>query len=240
MGQTEDWRDKKTKVWEYRGQEGLRYFGFEEELENMSNQTKKEKSRSIWDRLTALSRYDKKVPPCECVATATWLKHGSVDLTRWARRRATKLAESKKRCTLGGRQASRPVGKIEDFVKHVFREHTQEGDHLANVVEGKRREELLSMASTTLVKASRGWDGSRKDNGSSGCGVVMRAFDRKNWITISKIVVPLKVCTAIAAELTGVNVLAEVLDLLLDKMFKWENVNECIDRILEDNGTERQ
>ena len=69
---------------------------------------------------------------------------------------------------------------------------------------------------------------------------MIRAFDNKNWITISKIVVPLKACTAMAAELTGVNVFAEVLDLLFDKMFKWENVNECIDRILEDNGTERQ
>ena len=66
-----------------------------------------------------------------------------------------------------------------------------------------------------------------KEDGSSGCGVVIKAVDRKNWITISNIAVPLRACTAMAAEITGVSVLTEVLDLLLDEKFNWENINEC-------------
>ena len=157
MGQTEDWRDKKTKVWENRGQEGLRYFGFEEELENMSNQKKKEKSRSIWDRLTALSRYDKKVPPCECVGTATcsetWISGPHAMGTTYR----NKIGGIQETLHYWKKSVAYPVGKIEDFVKHVFREHTQEGDHLANVVEVRRREggvTIDGVKNTEMVKAS--------------------------------------------------------------------------------------
>ena len=34
----------------------------------------------------------------------------------------------------------------------------------------------------------------------SGCGVVIKGVDREGWVTISKIAVPLKVGTAMAAE----------------------------------------
>ena len=44
-----------------------------------------------------------------------------------------KLAESRKRCTLGGRRAWRTRGKIVDYVKHIFREHNQDEEHLANL-----------------------------------------------------------------------------------------------------------
>ena len=59
------------------------------------------------------------------------------------------------------------------------------------------------------------WDMSKTNNGSSGCGIVINAFDRENWITISKISVPLKASTAVDAEVVGADILTEVLSLIL-------------------------
>ena len=53
------------------------------------------------------------------------------------------------------------------------------------------------------------WDGSFKDNGKSGRGVVVKAVGRERWVTISKIAVPLQVGTAVAAEVAGVCVLTD-------------------------------
>ena len=78
-------------------------------------------------------------------------------------------------------------------------------------------------------KAVRGcWDGSKQEDGSSGCGIVIRAVDRKSWITISKIAVPLTACTAMAVEIAEVNVLTVVRDLLSEQKINRENVNECV------------
>ena len=49
---------------------------------------------------------------------------------------------------------------------------------------------------------------------------MIKDVDRKYWITISKIAMPLKACTVMAAEIIGVSVLTEVLDLLFDKKLK--------------------
>ena len=58
----------------------------------------------------------------------------------------------------------------------------------------------------------------KKNNGRSGCGgVVTEAVDRGNWITISKFAVPLKACTAMAAEIAGFNMLMAVLDVFSDQ-----------------------
>ena len=66
-------------------------------------------------------------------------------------------------------------------------------------------------------KAGRGyWDGSNED-GRIGCGFVIKAVDKGSWITISKVAVPLKACTAMAAEIAGAGMLTGVLDLLFDK-----------------------
>ena len=58
------------------------------------------------------------------------------------------------------------------------------------------------------------WDGSFKDNGKSGGGVVIKGVDRENWMTIRKIAIPLKVGTAMAAEIAGVCVLTGILHLI--------------------------
>ena len=43
----------------------------------------------------------------------------------------------------------------------------------------------------------------RRKDGRSGCGIVIKAVDGEKCITISKMAVPLKACTAMAAEITG-------------------------------------
>ena len=61
------------------------------------------------------------------------------------------------------------------------------------------------------------WDGSSKDNGKSGCGVVIKGVHRDR-LTISRIALLLKVGTAMAAEVMGVCVLTEILDLVFQQM----------------------
>ena len=49
-------------------------------------------------------------------------------------------------------------------------------------------------------------DGGKIRDGSIGCGIVIKAADKKNWITIILTAVPFKACPAMAAEITGVSV----------------------------------
>ena len=56
--------------------------------------------------------------------------------------------------------------------------------------------------------------GRQQKNGSGGCGVAIKAVGKKKWITISSMAVLLKACTAMAAEITGVSVLCEVLQVV--------------------------
>ena len=66
-----------------------------------------------------------------------------------------------------------------------------------------------SRNTTENWKAPRGfWDDSKKTDGRGGCGV-----DRDKWI--SKIAVPLKASTAMAAEEVSASVLIGILDLVL-------------------------
>ena len=119
-------------------------------------------------------------------------------------------------------------------MKHVYREHNQEADHQANIgAQGQRKIVLDRCDNSGTWKVVRDyWDGSFKDNGKSGCRVVIKGFDRERWVTNSKIVVPLKVGTAVAAEVAGVCVLTGILDLIFCKCLCAQSVNECINRIL--------
>ena len=76
------------------------------------------------------------------------------------------------------------------------------------------------------------WEDSFKDNGQSGCGVVIKGVDRERWVTISKIAVSLKVSAAMAAEVVGMCVLTSVLELILCKNLSGQNINQRINRIL--------
>ena len=77
------------------------------------------------------------------------------------------------------------------------------------------------------------WDGSGRDNGKSGCGVVIKGVDKNRWVTISRIAVPLRVGTAITAEVMGVCVLTEILDLVFKKSLCIQNINRCMNKILD-------
>ena len=61
---------------------------------------------------------------------------------------------------------------------------------------------------------------------------MIKGVDRKKWVTISKIAVPLKVSAAMAAEVVGVCVLTGVFDLILWKNLSEQNINQRINRIL--------
>ena len=76
------------------------------------------------------------------------------------------------------------------------------------------------------------WDGSFNDNGIIGCGVVIKGVDRERWVTISRIAVPLKVGTTMAAEVAGVCVLTGILVLVLNKCLCVQSVNQCINSFL--------
>ena len=83
-------------------------------------------------------------------------------------------SHSKKHYTHGGKERSHfLISKIDDYVKHIFREHNQEADHWANLgAEGQRTIISDKGNSTERWKTVRGfWDGSSKINGR----VVMKA-----------------------------------------------------------------
>ena len=53
-----------------------------------------------------------------------------------------------------------------------------------------------------------------KTNENSGCGIVIKAVDRENKITVSRSSVPLKVGTAMGSQVAGVRTLMDVPDLI--------------------------
>ena len=116
------------------------------------------------------------------------------------------------------RKIAYPVVQIDDNVKHIFREHNQEAEHLENLgAEGQRKITIEKGDSTENWKTVRGfWDGSTKTDVRSGCGVVIKGVDKDKWITISRMSVPLRTCTAMAAEVAGASVLIGILDLVLE------------------------
>ena len=114
----------------------------------------------------------------------------------------------------GGKHVADPVTQIDDLVRYMFREHNQEADHLANIgAEGQRKITVEKGNNTEHSKAVRGfWDGSKKTDGRTGCGVVIKGVDRDRWITISKIAVFVKAWAAMAAEVVGASVLTKTLE----------------------------
>ena len=88
-------------------------------------------------------------------------------------------------------KSASPISKIDDFVKHVYREHNQEADHWANIgAQGQRKIVSDRCDNSETAKTVNGyWGGSFKDNGKSGCGVVIKGDDRNRWVTISRITV---------------------------------------------------
>ena len=132
------------------------------------------------------------------------------------------------------RKIANPISKIDDYVIHIFGEQHQEADHWANLGPEGQNIYFDSSMTTATWKAVKGfWDGSAKDYGKIRCGVVIKGVDRDRWVTISGIAVPLKVGTAVAAEVMGVCVLTEILDLVFNKCLCVQNINRCIEQILD-------
>ena len=82
---------------------------------------------------------------------------------------------------------------------------------------------------TETWKAVRGFgDGNTKTDCVGCCGVVIKGVDKNKWITISKIVVCLRMCTAMATEVVGVSVLIEILDFVPKRNFTMEPINDSM------------
>ena len=132
------------------------------------------------------------------------------------------------------KKIAKTIHEIDDNVKHIFREHN-EADHWANVgAEGQRKVVIDRKSNGATWKAVKGfWDGSCKVNGTSGCGVATNGVDRERWVTISRSAVPLKVGTAMGAEMIEVCVLTGILDPVFRKCLCVQNTNRCIGTILK-------
>ena len=73
-------------------------------------------------------------------------------------------------------------------------------------------------------------DGSSKNNCESCCGEVLGGVDREHWVMISKVAVPLGVGTAMAAV---ISVLMEISDLVLHKSLDVQCINQCTGTLLK-------
>ena len=145
-------------------------------------------------------------------------------VTEWRTRLPKKIATIQKILHhWWDKKLASPISEVDSHVEHVFREHNREADHRANVgTDGKREITVDKGSNPEKWKAVKGfWDGSCKENGRSGCGVVVKGVDRGKWVTISQIAVPLKVGKAMATEIMGVC-----------KKLNLGNTSRCIDAIL--------
>ena len=58
---------------------------------------------------------------------------------------------------------------------------------------------------------------------------MIKGADTDRWVTISGVVVPLnRECSALAAEIGGVNILTEVVDPIVREILKVKNIESCI------------
>ena len=82
-----------------------------------------------------------------------------------------------------GKKFANPISKVDEFVKHVFREHNREADHWASVGAERQRKIVIDRCNNSETwKAMKGfWHGSSKDNVKSGCGVVIKGLTGTDW-----------------------------------------------------------
>ena len=126
------------------------------------------------------------------------------------------------------RKIANPITKIDDNVKHNFQQITW--PTWVQRDKGKLIDRSGNTEKWTAVKGF--WDGT-KDNGESGCGLVIKGVDKDKWVTISKIAVPLRYGHGGRSNGCGVSFLTEILDLVLNKCLSVQNINWCIDKILD-------
>ena len=91
------------------------------------------------------------------------------------------------------RAIAHPISKLDDFRKHIFREHYQEADHWANRCAERRRIIIVDKGNNTerWTERLRRWklQDQRKKR------VVVKEVDKNKWTTIIKIEVFLWFCS---------------------------------------------
>ena len=112
-----------------------------------------------------------------CVATLRWLASGKDGKNSLGQKYQEQIGMIQK--TLHQwwkKKIANFISNICEYVKHIFREHNQEADHWANVgPEGQKKAVIDKKSNADTWKAvERFWDGSCKDNGENGCGVVIK------------------------------------------------------------------
>ena len=118
-----------------------------------------------------------------------------------------------------------PISKIDDFVEHVHRERNQEADHWANIgSQGQRKIVLDRYDNSEKWKAVKGcWHGSFKDNGKGRQGKMGDSQSNfspsESWHGCGS-----RCCRSVRAH--------EIRDLIFCKCLCAQNVNQCINRIL--------
>ena len=102
-------------------------------------------------------------------------------------------------------------------------------------VESVQRVIVETLKNNETWKAIREyWDGSRNENGNSGCGIVITAIDREKLDHTQENVCPVKVSTAMEAEVAGVTILTEVPGMMLGQRMNVEMVTQCIERVTDE------
>ena len=75
-----------------------------------------------------------------------------------------------------------------------------------------------------MVVGKKIWDGSKKEDGSSGCGIVMEAVDGLQSATC----LPLsKASTDMPTEVSRANTLTEIIDLIFWHQMNLDTVTQC-------------
>ena len=91
------------------------------------------------------------------------------------------------------RRVAAPISDIDNVVKHVYREHNHEADHCANIgAQGRRNIDIYRKDVSTTWESDMWLEGRKfqKNDGKSGCGIVIKGVDRHKRVTIRKIAVP--------------------------------------------------
>ena len=133
--------------------------------------------------------FAQKVLRCNSVEIAKWKKNGSMATTRWDEQFRAKLDEFRRHCTHDrNEKIAYPVAQIDDYVKH--RQGAPSGGRPSDEPEkgrakkshNRKSKEHRGLESSTWLL---GWE--KNDNGWSGCGVAIKAFDREIGSLLAKL-----------------------------------------------------
>ena len=118
----------------------------------------KRRHQGTWDPRIPPSTYAKMGRQCNYVEIV--LVNGSMVNVLWGRSTEEELAKFKKNLhSWWKRKNTSPISKIDDFVKHVFREHNQEAVHWADVGSEGQKNVIDTRDNSESWKAVKGFLG---------------------------------------------------------------------------------